>query len=202
VLGTLSIGVLLDERLADQLKHATQSEVAFALNNQVRAATLPRTSWTSLLSLADKSAATSIRVADAEYVGWRCLRCRRKRACRGQRSVAATFVLQSRTERLRFCAPWRRAHHCRDCGRPAGHGPELRGGADVTRPLGAITNTMREVAVTGDLTRKITLRGRPSGRTRTRACWRRPTTAHRLHRAVPARGAQKEQLLSLGRCPR
>jgi signal transduction histidine kinase len=29
----------------------------------------------------------------------------------------------------------------------------------VTRPLGAITNTMREVAATGDLTRKITLRG-------------------------------------------
>ena len=29
----------------------------------------------------------------------------------------------------------------------------------VTRPLGAITATMREVATTGDLTRKITLRG-------------------------------------------
>ena len=42
VLGTLSLGVLLDERLADQFKHATQSEVAFVLNNQVRAATLPR----------------------------------------------------------------------------------------------------------------------------------------------------------------
>ena len=69
----------------------------------------------------------------------------------------------------------------------------------VTRPLGAITNTMREVAVTGDLTRKITLRGP--------AIWQDEdarllaTTYNSLTDSIARfqrEAAQKEQLLSLG----
>ena len=205
VLGTLSIGVLLDERLADQLKHATQSEVAFALNNQVRAATLPRTSWASLLPLADKTPATSIRVADADYVASRCRRCRRKRACRRPAvAVAATFVLQSRTERLRFPRTVETALLI------AAIAAVLLAtvlsyavARTVTRPLGAITNMMREVAVTGDLTRKITLRGP--------AIWQDEdarllaTTYNGLTDSIARfqrEAAQKEQLPRSAGCPR
>ena len=46
----------------------------------------------------------------------------------------------------------------------------------VTRPLGAITAAMRDMAATGDLTRKIALAGRAGGRTRTRGCSPRPST--------------------------
>ena len=46
----------------------------------------------------------------------------------------------------------------------------------ITRPLGAITGAMREVAATGDLTRKIALRGPAGGTTRTRGCSPRRST--------------------------
>jgi two-component system sensor histidine kinase AtoS len=202
VLGTLSLGVLLDERLADQFKHATQSEVAFALDNHVRAATLPRTSWTSLLSLADKSAATSIRVADAEYVGLALPPLPSEAGMPAASGpVATTFVLQSRTERLRFLRTVETALLI------AAIAAVLLAtilsyavARTVTRPLGAITNTMREVAVTGDLTRKITLRGP--------AIWQDEdarllaTTYNGLTDSIARfqrEAAQKEQLLSLGR---
>ena len=160
-------------------------------NNQVRAATLPRTSWASLLPLADKTAATSIRVADAEYVGLALPPLPSEAGMPAASGpVAATFVLQSRTERLRFLRTVETALLI------AAIAAVLLAtvlsyavARTVTRPLGAITNTMREVAVTGDLTRKITLRGP--------AIWQdedarlladdlqRPD---RLHRALPARG--------------
>jgi signal transduction histidine kinase len=202
VLGTLSIGVLLDERLADQLKHATQSEVAFALNNQVRAGTLPRTSWASLMPLADKTTATSLRVADAEYVGLALPPLPSETGMPAASGpVAATFVLQSRTERLRFLRTVETALLI------AAIAAVLLAtvlsyavARTVTRPLGAITNTMREVAVTGDLTRKITLRGP--------AIWQDEdarllaTTYNGLTDSIARfqrEAAQKEQLLSLGR---
>jgi hypothetical protein len=58
VLGTLSLGVLLDERLADQLKHATQAK--WRSRSTARCGRRPcRAPAGRLLSLADKSAATA-----------------------------------------------------------------------------------------------------------------------------------------------
>ncbi len=70
----------------------------------------------------------------------------------------------------------------------------------VTRPLGAITDMMRDVASTGDLTRKITLRGP--------AIWQDEdarllaTTFNTLTDSIAKfqrEAAQKDRLLSLGR---
>jgi signal transduction histidine kinase len=202
VLGTLSLGVLLDARLAEQFKRATQSEVAFALDNRVRAATLPATTWASLLSLADKPAPTSIRLADAEYVGLALPPLPSEAGMPAASGpVAATFVLQSRTERLRFLRTIETALII------AAIAAVLLAtmlsyavARTVTHPLGAITNTMREVAVTGDLTRKITLRGP--------AIWQDEdarllaATYNSLTDSIARfqrEAAQKEQLLSLGR---
>ena len=46
----------------------------------------------------------------------------------------------------------------------------------ITRPLAAITDVMREVAATGDLTRKIVAAQATAGTTRTRGCWPRRST--------------------------
>lgn len=203
VFGTLSIGVLLDRGLADQFKRSTQSEVAFVLDDHVRAATLPESAWASLLPLLHQGSATSVRVADAEYVG---LALPRELPSDVGMPVASgapatTFVLQSRTERLRFLRTVETALLL------AAVAAVLLAtilsyavARTVTRPLGAITNTMREVATTGDLTRKITLRGA--------AIWQDEdarllaTTFNTLTDSIgrfQREAAQKEQLLSLGR---
>ena len=194
MLGTLSLGVLLDEQLADQFKRAhAAARWPSRSTTQVRAATLPRIdAGRRCRSLADQSAAASIRVGDAEYVGL-ALPLRRRRepgtpAAGGP--VAATLVLQSRTERLRFLRTVDTALVV------AALAAVLLAtvlsyavARTVTRPLGAITDTMREVAATGDLTRKITLRGP--------AVWQDEDArlladdvqhADRLDRALPARG--------------
>ena len=44
ILGTLGVGFLLDDALAAQLKGITGSDIAFGMNGQVLAATLPRES--------------------------------------------------------------------------------------------------------------------------------------------------------------
>ena len=148
--------------------------------------------WTSLLLAGrQERRATSIRVADAEYVGLALPPLPSEAGMPAASGpVAATFVLQSRTERLRFLRTVDTALVI------AAIAAVLLAtvlsyavARTVTRPLGAITNTMREVAATGDLTRKITLRGP--------AIWQDEdarllattfNTPHRLDRALPARG--------------
>jgi signal transduction histidine kinase len=162
VLGTLSLGVRLDGRLADQFKRATHSEVAFVLDGRVRAATLPRSTWPELTALAGGAGTGNLRAGDSEYVALALplqpLSDQGPKVTTG--TSAAAFVLQSRTERLRFLRTVNTALAL------AAFAAVLLAtvlsyavARTVTRPLGAITNTMREVATTGDLTRKITLRG-------------------------------------------
>lgn len=203
VLGTLSLGVLLDASLADQFKGATQSEVAFVLDGHVRAATLPAHTWPALEGLIGQTAPSSVRVADAEYVGLALPLgppAESGAPASGDAS-ASTLVLQSRTERLRFLRTIDTA-----LGVAALAAVLLATGLSylvartVTRPLGAITNTMREVAATGDLARKITLRGP--------AIWQDEdarllaATFNTLTDSIAKfqrEAAQKERLLSLGR---
>ena len=73
---------------------------------------------------------------------------------------AAALVLQSPTERLRFLRTVNTALAVAAFAAVLLATVLSYGVArTVTRPLGTITDTMREVATTGDLTRKITLRG-------------------------------------------
>ncbi len=202
-LGTLSLGVLLDARQADAFKGATQSEVAFVLNDQVRAATLPPATWPALHELIGQSTPASIRLGDADYVG---LALPLQQPLDPGPSVAndlraSTLVLQSRTERLRFLRTIDTA-----LGVAALAAVMLATGLSylvartVTRPLGAITDMMRDVASTGDLTRKITLRGP--------AIWQDEdarllaATFNTLTDSIAKfqrEAAQKDRLLSLGR---
>jgi signal transduction histidine kinase len=161
MLGTLSLGVRLDKKLADQFKRGTHNEIAFVLDGRVRAATLPDTTWPALMTLAGAPTG-SLKAGGVEYVGLSLPL--RPGSDPGpvltSGATAATLVLQSPSERLRFLRTVNTALVV------AAFAAVLLAtvlsyavARTVTRPLGAITNTMREVATTGDLTRKITLRG-------------------------------------------
>lgn len=161
LLGTVSVGSSLDEEAASRFKALTNSEVAFAFADRVQASTLPARFNAELARAAGATGVHSLRLGESEYV----LVSRKlpltppaATATQGSppSSVPTALILRSRTDRLRFLNIVHR---------------ELAGTAflavlaatllsygvarTVTRPLGAITATMREMAATGDLTRRI-----------------------------------------------
>ena len=204
MLGTLSLGVRLDTALAERFKRATRSEVAFALSGQVRAATLPAATWPALTALLASTSVSRATLADAEYMALAT-------PLSAGESVEApilagapgpvALVLQSRTERLGFLRTVYAA-----LGLAAATAILLAVGLSfavartITRPLAAITATMRDMAATGDLTRKIPMR-EPSA-------WQDEdarllaTTFNTLTDSIARfqrEAAHKERLLSLGR---
>jgi signal transduction histidine kinase len=155
LMGTLTVGYRLDEALAEQFKRETQSDIAFAVDGQIKASTLPdRTRLASLL-LADR--VQTISIGGNEYVAL-------KRPLGPASSVSAghlptVLLLRSRTERLRFL----NAIHTGLAVMAvvavlAATILSYAVARTITRPLATITNGMREMAATGDLTRKISLR--------------------------------------------
>src|SRR5262249_40177962 len=69
ILGTLSVGFLLDDAFAEQLKKITGSEIAFGMNGQILSSTLPRDTRPALSALLDGSSAlANVTFDDEEYV--------------------------------------------------------------------------------------------------------------------------------------
>ena len=157
ILGTLSVGFMLDRALAAQLKQITLSEIAFGMDGQVLAATLPRehypqlserlrTTGTSRLQLGHDEYAALPRPLSPDADGLAPL------------SGPVALILRSRTEQLQSL----RAIHT---GLFATAVVAIliatvlgfTVARTIAQPLGAITDVMREMAATGDLTRKIAL---------------------------------------------
>lgn len=173
ILGTLSVGFMLDNALAQQLKRATLSDVAFGMDGQVLAATLPREQYGVLADRLRTSGMSSVRIGDEEFVALpRSLsetssKSASASAASGVSAPGSTtsgpvaLILRSRTEELKSL----QAIHT---------GLVVTAivavllatvlsfavARTIARPLAAITDVMREVSVTGDLTRKIVLRHR------------------------------------------
>jgi signal transduction histidine kinase len=170
ILGTLSVGVLLDEEFATQVKRLTDSEIAFVVNGRVRASTLPALLDTAVGPWLDAGDGGSSEVGDEEFVslvrplagdvpGPRPLRQVAGPDEAGAASPApVVLVLRSRSERLR---PLRALHTA--LGATALLAVLVATllsyfvARTVTRPLGAITAAMRDLASTGDLTRRLAL---------------------------------------------
>jgi signal transduction histidine kinase len=152
ILGTLSIGFTLDNDVARRFRRLTNSDIAFGVNGAIQASTLPAASWPTLTPLLGGSmeVPTSVVLNDGEYVAVT------RELSRGRSGSAVAIILRSRTERLRFLS----ALHTRlfVTAAIAVLAATLLSYAiarTVTRPLGVITATMRDMAATGDLTRKI-----------------------------------------------
>jgi signal transduction histidine kinase len=194
ILGRLTIGFFLDDRLAAQFKGVTGAEIAFADGGRVLAASLPPSSRSALAGIGGATQTTTFNLDDEEYLA----------LARPMQDGAAdgpvTLILRSRTERLRFLNTLR-----------AGLVGALvitillatilsYGVArTMTRPLRAVTSAMGDVAATGDLTRKVTVRSRAwddeDARLLAAAFNRLTDSIARFQREA----AQKEKLSSLGR---
>jgi signal transduction histidine kinase len=164
LVGTLSVGFSLDEQTARQFKGLTNSEIAFVVGGQVQASTLPPEASPTLAGLAGAEGVRRVEIGDSEYVAVSrtlALNATGAGAVVPPSAFPTAIILRSRTERLRFLSAVHR---------------DLAGTAilavlaatlvsygiarTVTRPLGTITATMREMAATGDLTRRISLPAR------------------------------------------
>ena len=203
MLGALTVGVRLDAARAERFKGATRSEIAFVLGGSIRAATLPRDAWRLLEPLLRAPQIAHATVGGAELVG----RTQPFAPTAGEdgplvlSDTPQVLVLQSRTERLEFLRTVYAA-----LGFAAVAAVLLATGLSyavartITRPLAAVTDAMRDVAATGDLTRKIPVRA-PSP-------WQDEdarllaTTFNTLTDSIARfqrEAAQKDRLLSLGR---
>jgi signal transduction histidine kinase len=158
ILGTLSVGFLLDDAFAQQLKQITGSEIAFGMDGQILASTLPREARPALSALlAGRSANANVTFRDDEYVALPLALSQANAADLAKGPVA--LILRSRTEQLRFL----HTIHT-ELGVTAVIAVILATvlsfavARTITRPLATITAVMREVAATGDLTRKIVFR--------------------------------------------
>ncbi|HTM25465.1 MAG TPA: ATP-binding protein [Vicinamibacterales bacterium] len=150
-LGTLSVGATLGDAQAQHFRALTDSEIAFGVDGAIQASTLPRETWGPMAALLSGPGVRTITLGGNEYVA-----ITRPLADVAAKTGPMSVVLRSRTERLRFLSGLHR---------------QLAGVAvlavlaaillsygiarTVTRPLGAITSTMREMAASGDLTRRI-----------------------------------------------
>jgi signal transduction histidine kinase len=209
ILGTLSIGFSLDDTVAARFRSLTNSDIAFGVNGTIQASTLPAAWWPMLAPLlAREGAPSTVPLGGDEYVAMtRALSRDRDRTAGGDESSSAVtpsaraIILRSRTERLRFL----NALHTRllVAAAFAVLAATLLSYAiarTVTRPLGAITATMRDMATTGDLTRKIPLRAR--GRWEDEDARLLATTFNTMTESIgrfQREAAQRERLSSLGR---
>ena len=211
ILGTLSVGVSLDSGAASRFKRLTNSDIAFGMNGTIRASTLARELWPSLVPLLGSSdLRQSVRVGDEDYIA-------KTRALStallapgeslpsqgpAEAAGASVIILRSRTERLGFLNTLHgRLGIIAVVAVLAATLLSYAIARTVTRPLGAITATMREMAATGDLTRRIA--APPGG-----AAWEDEdarllaTTFNTMTDSIARfqrEAAQRERLSSLGR---
>jgi signal transduction histidine kinase len=163
LVGTLSVGFSLDDQTVRQFKALTNSEVAFVVGGTVQASTLPKAAFGTLASLAGIQGVRRVVIGDSDYVAvcrTLALTPTREGATVATRDFPAAIILRSRTDRLRFLSAVHR--DLLGTGILAVLAATLVSYAiarTVTRPLGTITATMREMATTGDLTRRIKLQG-------------------------------------------
>ena len=161
ILGTLSVGFEFDERLAERLKALTESEIAFALDGRVQAATVPPAHFRALESLLGSLGTSRLWLGDEEFLALSrplASLARPGAAPRPESLAPMALILRSRTKRLSFIGPLHTLLASTALLAVAlGTLVSYAIARTVTRPLRAITATMGEMAATGDLTRKAPL---------------------------------------------
>jgi len=199
VLGRLTVGFFLDDRFANQIKRLTGSEIAFGAGDRILASTLPPDSRAALAPVLGTRDIATVRIGDEDFLALARPLVSGPAASSTQPSPVV-ITLRSRTERLRFLNTIRTG---------------LEGALivtlilatiasyavarSVTRPLSAITSAMHDVAATGDLTRKVSLRSGPWDDEDARLVASTFNTLTESIARFQAEAAQRERLSSLGR---
>jgi signal transduction histidine kinase len=198
VIGRLTVGFFLDDRRAVQFKAVTGTEIAFASHGQVLASSLPPEARGGLNGLTTARGVTPVSLRGEEYV--MVSRPFARAGAAADPNGPATLILRSRTERLRYLNTLR-----------AGLAGALivtlllatvlsYGVArTMTRPLAAVTDAMRDVAATGDLTRKVTVQSRAWDDEDARLLGSTFNTLTESIARFQREAAQRERLSSLGR---
>jgi signal transduction histidine kinase len=158
ILGTLSVGFMLDNALAAQLKQITLSDIAFGMDGQILAATRPRSDYPALAERLRTAGISRVRLGGEEFEALP------RPLAEGAGAGPATsgpvaLILRSRTAQLRSL----QSIHAGLLATAVvavllATVLSFAVARTIAQPLAAITGVMREVAATGDLTRKIALR--------------------------------------------
>jgi signal transduction histidine kinase len=204
VLGRLTVGLLLDDARAATFKDLTGSDIAFGVDGRIVGSSVPageRAPLAPLLGRGDGDI-SRVTIGGEEYLA--LSRPIHTATAAPEAETAAdtprVIVLRSRTERLRFLNTLR-----------AGLGAAFivtvilatilsyAVARTVTRPLSDVTDAMRDVAATGDLTRKVLLRSRTWDDEDARVLATAFNTLTESIAHFQREAAQKERLSSLGR---
>ena len=198
VIGRLTVGFFLDDRRAVQFKAVTGTEIAFAAQGRVLASSLPAEARAGLSGLTTARGVTPVSLRGEEYV--MVARPFGRSATSLDPNGPTTLILRSRTERLRYLSTLR-----------AGLAGALivtlllatvvsyAVARTMTRPLTAVTNAMRDVATTGDLSRKVPVQSRPWDDEDARLLGSTFNTLTESIARFQREAAQRERLSSLGR---
>jgi signal transduction histidine kinase len=200
LLGRLNVGFFLDDARAAQFKALTGSDIAFGAGGRILASTVSPANRIALTRALISSDITRVQLGDDEFL----VLARPIHSAASSAASAASdpvvLVLRSRTERLRFLNTLR-----------AGLGGAMLVtvilatllsyglARTVTRPVTAVTDAMRDVAATGDLTRKVVLRSRAWDDEDARVLATAFNTLTESIGRFQREAAQKERLSSLGR---
>lgn len=166
ILGTLTVGFALDSRAAARFKALTNSEVAFASEGAIRAATLPPEDWPALIPLLRTSGVVpSVRIGGHDYIAASSGLSPPGPAVPGVTTAPGAaptaLILRSRTDRLQFLSGLHRTVlFMAVAAILAATLASYAIARTVTRPLGRVTNAMRDMAATGDLAQAVPV---PSG---------------------------------------
>jgi signal transduction histidine kinase len=154
VLGALSLGFRLDDRLAARLKAASGAEVALAHEGRVLASTLPRELDPALAARLARPGVSALELAGEQYELL-------VRSLEPAGHAPTALLLRSRSERLRLLRTLQAALALAAIFAVAvAVVLSYAVASTVTRPLATLTARMTEMARTGDLTAPL----RPPGR--------------------------------------
>jgi signal transduction histidine kinase len=161
LLGTLTVGYLLDDARAAAFRASTGADIAFAVDGQVRSSTFGAADRHILASLLEQTLAPRVPIAGAEYAA---LVKPLDDNAEGHVAPALgpkVIVLRSRTERMRTLSAIQTGLTLVAVVTIVVAAAVSYGVArTVTRPLARLTDHMRQIAATGDLTQKLDLSGR------------------------------------------
>ena len=198
LLGTLTVGYLLDNERAATFKALTGADIAFAVDGQVRSSTFPSDSYGTLEGLLDSTLVSRTVIGDREYAA--LVRPLPVAAAPAASSTPVVIVLRSRTERMSTLSAIETGLGIVAVATVLLAVAISYGVArTMTRPLARITDHMRQVAATGDLTRKLEL---PSRRWQDEDARVLASTFNTLTDSIvrfQKEAAQRERLSALGR---